>query len=99
MTSDAVPLSALRRLAPGVALSAAVSLAAWGGEWAQSAVAGRAWIESIVLAILIGTAVRTVWVPGPRWRPGIAVSAKQLLEVAVVLLGLTLSVPLLLRAG
>ena len=99
MPTPAATVPALRRLAPGVALCVAVSLAAWGGEWVQGALTGRAWLESIVLAILVGTAVRTAWTPGPRWRPGIALSAKQLLEVAVVLLGLTLDVPLLLRAG
>jgi uncharacterized integral membrane protein (TIGR00698 family) len=59
----------------------------------------RAWIEPLVLAILIGAAVRTAWTPGARWKPGIDLSAKQLLEIAIVLLGLTLDVPLLLRAG
>jgi uncharacterized integral membrane protein (TIGR00698 family) len=92
-------IAPLRRHAPGVLLCAGVSLAAWGAEAAERALAGRAWLEAIVLSILIGTAVRTAWTPGARWRPGIALSAKQLLEAAVVLLGLTLDVPLLLRAG
>ena len=40
-----------------------------------------------MLAILVGTAVRTAWTPGPRWFLGIDFSAKTLLEVAVLLLG------------
>src|SRR5690606_35756109 len=53
----------------------------------------------LVLAILLGAALRTLWQPGERWRRGISFSARELLEVAVVLLGATLDVPLLLRAG
>lgn len=89
----------VRRAVPGVALCSALSLAAWAVEWAERRATGGAWVESVVLAILLGAAVRTVWTPGARWRPGIAASAKTLLEVAVVLLGASVSVPVLLRAG
>jgi uncharacterized integral membrane protein (TIGR00698 family) len=65
----------------------------------EHALAGRAWLEPLVLAILLGAVVRTAWTPDVRWQPGIDFSAKQVLEVAIVLLGLTLDVPLLLRAG
>lgn len=84
---------------PGLALCLAVSAAAMGIERVEAAVAGRAWIESIVLAILVGTAVRTAWTPSARWGAGIRLSAKQLLEVAVVLMGLSLDLNLVLRAG
>ncbi len=60
---------------------------------------GQAWIETLVLAILLGAVVRTWWIPGPRWQPGIDASARQLLETAVVLLGASVDVPLLVRAG
>jgi uncharacterized integral membrane protein (TIGR00698 family) len=93
------PAERLRRHAPGLALCTGVALAAWGVERAERALAGRAWLDALVLAILVGTAVRTAWMPGPRWRPGIAVGGRQLLEVAIVLLGATLDLPLLLRAG
>ena len=85
--------------APGLALCVAVTLAAMGIERVEAAVTGRAWIESIVLAILVGTAVRTAWTPSARWNAGIKLSAKQLLEVAVVLMGLSLDLNLVLRAG
>jgi uncharacterized integral membrane protein (TIGR00698 family) len=87
------------RLLPGVALCVAIAIAAIAAGSLEHAIAGRAWIEPLVLAILFGAAVRTVWTPGPRWKPGIDLSAKQVLEVAIVLLGITLDVPLLLRAG
>ncbi|MBW3573154.1 MAG: putative sulfate exporter family transporter, partial [Gemmatimonadetes bacterium] len=37
--------------------------------------------------------------PGARWEPGIKLTAKQVLEVAIVLLGASVDLPLLLRAG
>ena len=52
-----------------------------------------------VLAILLGIAVRTLWSPDARFRTGIAFSAKQLLEVAVVLLGASLSLGAILASG
>lgn len=60
---------------------------------------GRAWIEALVLAILVGAAVRTAWSPGPRWKSGIDFSAKLLLEIAVVLLGASVSAATILAAG
>ena len=89
----------LTRFLPGVALCIVIALAATLLAQVEVAVAGRAWIESLVLAILVGAVVRTVWTPDARWLPGISLSAKQVLEVAIVLLGLTLDLPLLLRAG
>ena len=60
---------------------------------------GRAWLEALVLAILIGTAVRSVWKPSAYWQAGINFSAKTLLEIAVVLLGASLSTQTLNAAG
>jgi uncharacterized integral membrane protein (TIGR00698 family) len=87
------------RLIPGVALCVAIAIVATAAGSIEHAIAGRAWIEPLVLAILMGAAVRTAWTPGARWKPGVDFSAKQVLEVAIVLLGITLDVPLLLRAG
>jgi uncharacterized integral membrane protein (TIGR00698 family) len=84
---------------PGTALCVVIALAATAAGSIEHTLAGRAWIEPLVLAILLGAAVRTAWTPDPRWKPGIDFSAKQVLEVAIVLLGLTLDIPLLLRAG
>ena len=92
-------LPSATRLAPGIALCVVISVVASVAGSVEHALAGRAWIEPLVLAILLGAAVRTAWTPDERWSPGIDFSAKQVLEVAIVLLGLTLDVPLLLRAG
>ncbi|MBE7217973.1 MAG: putative sulfate exporter family transporter [Caulobacteraceae bacterium] len=84
---------------PGVALCAAVTLGAAALQALEQRVVGRAWLESLVLAILLGAAVRTSWTPGARWRPGVEFSAKTLLEIAVVLLGASLSAATLIAAG
>jgi len=52
-----------------------------------------------VLAILLGVAIRTVWAPGARFRAGIGFCAKALLEVAVVLLGASVSARTVLALG
>lgn len=99
-----VPTSASRSsphtgLLPGIGLCLAVTGAAYALEAGERAVAGKAWLEALVLAILIGTAVRSLWTPGDRWHDGIAFSAKYLLEVAVVLLGASVSAATILAAG
>src|SRR5258705_1739560 len=86
-------------LIAGLALCLTIALAATALGSVEHALAGRAWIEPLVLAILIGAAVRTAWTPDARWKRGIDFSAKQVLEVAIVLLGLTLNIHLLLRAS
>lgn len=95
--SPAAPTPA--RLAPGVLLCAAVTGAAAIGEALQVRWSGRAWIDALVLALLIGAVIRTVWVPGPRWAPGIGFSARTLLEVAVALLGATISAQAMMAVG
>jgi uncharacterized integral membrane protein (TIGR00698 family) len=87
------------RVAPGLLLCIGVTLAAMGLERIETRLAGAAWLEALVLAILVGTAVRTAWMPGHRWTVGIDFSAKFLLEVAVVLLGASVSARTVLAAG
>ena len=87
------------RILPGLALCLAVTAAALASERAEAAAFGATWLEALVLAILVGTAVRTAWTPGPAFTPGIAFSAKLLLEIAVVLLGLSISARLIVAAG
>ena len=52
-----------------------------------------------MLAILLGSAIRTAWTPSQRFFPGIAFGAKTVLEIAVVLLGASLSLATILAAG
>jgi len=57
------------------------------------------YLEALVIAILLGVAVRAYWTPGPVWRPGIGFSAKTLLEIAVVLLGASISAAIVWALG
>ena len=89
----------LRRCIPGTLLCGAVTGGAWLLERGEVAVFGRAWLEALVLAIVLGTLVRTMWAPGPRIQPGIQLCAKTLLEIAVVLLGASVRLDMLVAAG
>jgi uncharacterized integral membrane protein (TIGR00698 family) len=86
-------------VAPGILLCAAVTGAALVLQTLETRLFGRAWLEALVIAILLGTAIRTAWAPGKRFMAGIEFSAKILLEVAVVLLGATISAGTILGAG
>jgi uncharacterized integral membrane protein (TIGR00698 family) len=87
------------RLVPGLLLCGAVTLAALGLERVEAGLFGHAWLEALVLAILVGALVRTLWTPSQRWTPGITFGAKTLLEIAVVLLGASVSVGAIISAG
>jgi len=79
------------RLVPGIALSAAVTGTAVLLERAETALFGRAWLESLVLAILLGTLVRTLAKVPVSCEAGVRFSAKAVLELAVMLLGASVS--------
>jgi uncharacterized integral membrane protein (TIGR00698 family) len=88
-----------RRIAPGLLLCAGFTLVAMGLERLELRLVGAAWLEALVFAILVGTAVRTAWTPSEVWTTGIEFSAKFLLEAAVVLLGASVSARTMLAAG
>ncbi|SDO62379.1 YeiH family protein [Afipia sp. GAS231] len=79
------------RLLPGLILCVAVTVVAMLLERVEVGFAGQPYLEALVIAILLGVAIRTAWTPGPTWSAGIQFSAKILLEVAVVLLGAAVS--------
>ncbi|GBR10993.1 hypothetical protein AA0228_1231 [Gluconobacter frateurii NRIC 0228] len=60
---------------------------------------GKAWLEALVLAILLGMFIRTFRAPGEAFQPGIDFSGRFLLEISVVLLGATVSAASLLAVG
>ncbi len=94
--------SAFRSLAglvPGVMLCVAVTVVAMAIQHAEERLFAHPYIEALVIAILIGMAMRAAWTPSPRLQAGIAFSAKQLLEVAVMLLGASISFAALAASG
>lgn len=89
----------LPRLLPGLAIAAAVSLVSLVVAGIETRLFGHPIIEGLVVAILIGMAVRTAWTPPARASAGVRFAAKEVLEVAIVLLGASVDLPLLLRSG
>ena len=85
------PFDDLICVLPGLALCIAITFAAIVVQMLESWLTGHLYIEALVLAILLGVGIRTAWIPGPRWMPGIQFSARTLLEIAVVLLGASVS--------
>lgn len=87
------------RLLPGLALCLIVAAAAYAGAEALHLALGVAPLEPLVLAILIGIAVKSVWGTRPPQERGIEFGAKTLLEVAIVLLGATVNLAAIGGAG
>ncbi|WP_221654898.1 YeiH family protein, partial [Actinotalea ferrariae] len=82
----------MRRLLPGLALVVLVTVPAL-------LVARAAPISALVVAIVAGAVLQNLGALGPAVQPGLAWSARRLLRVGVVLLGLQLSVPAVLGLG
>ena len=87
------------RVLPGVLLCLLVTATARLLEAAEKQLCGESYLEALVLAILIGVIIRTIWTPSAPLQPGIAFSAKILLEIAVVLLGASVSAHTVLALG
>lgn len=87
------------KILPGLALTCAVAVVAYAGEHVELSLLGGRWLESLVLAIALGIAVCTVKPLKPAMRPGIDFSAKTLLEIAIVLLGASISLSAVRGAG
>jgi uncharacterized integral membrane protein (TIGR00698 family) len=89
----------LAGLAPGIVLCSFVAILSSALEGVEARVLGHPYVEALVIAILVGIVVRTVWAPPDRWQAGIAFSAKQLLEAAVMLLGASISFAVIASSG
>ena len=92
-------LDYLQRLVPGLALCVVITIGAVVLQTVEVGLVGQPYLEALVLAILLGVAIRSAWRPGPRWIPGIEFSAKLLLEVAIVMLGASVSAATILALG
>lgn len=86
-------------LGPGLLLCAAVTAAAYILEAGERLLLGGAPLEALVLAILLGTIARSLWTPRAHWLPGIGFSGRTLLEIAVMLLGVSVNAAAILAGG
>src|SRR3954451_2135698 len=91
--------AALKRIVPGVGLAALVGVVSVLIAVVEERIFGHAVIEGLVVAILLGMVIRTLWTPPEMVDAGVRFTAKQVLEAAVFLLGASIDLPLLLRAG
>ena len=92
-------LDDVRLYGPGVVLCTLVAVAAVLAQEVEVAALGRPWLEALVLAILMGTGLRTVGPMGGRWQKGITFCGRTLLEIAIVLLGASLSFASIVAVG
>ncbi len=86
-------------LVPGVILCVIIALVSSSLEILERRLFAHPYVEALVVAILLGMAVRSFWTPPQRWQAGIAFSAKQLLEFAVMLLGASISFAMIAASG
>jgi uncharacterized integral membrane protein (TIGR00698 family) len=92
-------LNHLTGLLPGAMLCIMIASIAIGLESLELRAFAHPYVEALVVAILLGMAIRSFWTPTERWQRGIAFSAKQLLEVAVMLLGASVSFAAIAASG
>nr|WP_294847494.1 putative sulfate exporter family transporter [uncultured Sphingomonas sp.] len=89
----------IRSLLPGVLLCSIIAIMSAVLAAVEVRLVGQAWLESLVIAILLGAAVRTAWAPPAAYQAGIDYSAKSLLELAIVLMGATTSLAAIAGIG
>jgi uncharacterized integral membrane protein (TIGR00698 family) len=94
-----IAVSVRKSVFPGIALAAVVSLLSVGGGAIEERLFGRAIIEPLVLAILLGMVIRTAMGSWPAGDAGIRFTSKTVLEIAVFLIGATMDVPRLFASG
>ena len=94
-----VSLRRLTALMGGVAVTAGLGALAWVLAAQLRGAAPALGVDAVLLAIVVGMAVRAWWTPAPWAAPGIRFCARPVLEVAIVLLGVATDARWMLRAG
>jgi len=89
----------LLEIIPGVGICAVVTLASQGIVFAEKAVFGHELMDALVFAILLGTVYHSLFGLAPSLKAGVEFSSKFLLELAIVLLGASVSVATVADAG
>jgi uncharacterized integral membrane protein (TIGR00698 family) len=86
-------------LLPGLLLAGGITAVAVVSAGIQEQTIGHAVLDPLVLALILGLLIRATWTPPAAAGPGIAFAGKQLLEFAIVVLGLTLDLGRIVEAG
>ncbi len=84
---------------PGLGLTAILAVMAYGVGLLEASLLPFVIVEPLLLALIAGMVIRALWLPSPRIAAGIGFAAKEILEVAIVLLGLTLNLRAVQDAG
>ena len=98
-TTSLWSLGRLRRYLPGLMLAILVAALAMVLQAIEVYIWNQPIIEGLVMAIVLGMIIRTTWGLRPSYAAGVSVAAKQVLEVAIVLLGASVDLPALFKAG
>jgi uncharacterized integral membrane protein (TIGR00698 family) len=91
--------SHIAAVVPGLMLCIVITAIAMLAQNWEEEVVGHPYVEALVIAILLGIALRSFWQPQEIWHAGISFSAKTLLEIAVVLLGASISLGAIVASG
>ncbi|ODT68811.1 MAG: hypothetical protein ABS75_19215 [Pelagibacterium sp. SCN 63-23] len=94
-----MPGSKVVSVLPGLVLTIAIAGLAALLEWSEHLLFGYVLLDGLVLAILLGAVLHTVFGLDRRLLAGVNFSAKTVLEVAIVLLGGTISIEALAATG
>lgn len=85
-------------LLPGLSLCLLIAVSAYVLQYFQLKLTGKAWLEPVVLAILLGAVIRNLVPLASAFHQGIQFSAKIVLEIAIVLLGASISAEAMMAA-
>jgi uncharacterized integral membrane protein (TIGR00698 family) len=88
-----------RGVFPGLALSVGVSLVAVALQGLEERLVGYAYVDGLVVAIVLGTLLHTLVGLQPKYADGVKFASKTVLEVAIVLLGGTISAAAVASSG
>ena len=92
-------MTTMRGRLPGLALCTAIAAIGFALQVIEVRLFGRPYIEALVLALLIGVVVSATRDLPARFTPGIQFASRELLEVAVCLIGVAVDTALLRQAG
>jgi uncharacterized integral membrane protein (TIGR00698 family) len=91
-------MTTVQRL-PGLALCIVIAALGWAMQRVEEQIFGRPYVEALVLALLLGVVISALWNYPASLKPGIQLASRELLEIAVCLIGVAIDTALLRRAG